>query len=258
MSISKSAKQRSVDSAQHQVVDDLLSPLSDRRPHTRRSLASAAAEYVDGAQFAALAPTTQIVYRRVIERVCRHKSLCGLPVRQISPAHIEHFTQSRASTPASQADALKKLHLLFRAARDRGWCAHDPTSGPRQPIRNRRPTWSRDHIAAFEARWPIGTRQRLAFDLLVRVGLPGHHVVALTVDELPRWKIPPAHAHQPHRKNPTALTRPEYALTTNRGRPFSAGGFGKFMARAIADAGLSAHCVADSPRQSPSDRGGTP
>ena len=31
--------------------------------------------------------------------------------------------------------------------------------------------WTDDEVARFEARWPIGTRERLAFDLLLYTGL---------------------------------------------------------------------------------------
>jgi integrase len=32
-------------------------------------------------------------------------------------------------------------------------------------------TWTVDEMSAFEARWPIGTRERLAYDILVWTGL---------------------------------------------------------------------------------------
>ena len=32
-------------------------------------------------------------------------------------------------------------------------------------------TWSQEELDRFEARWPLGTRERLAFDLLLYTGL---------------------------------------------------------------------------------------
>lgn len=33
-------------------------------------------------------------------------------------------------------------------------------------------TWTEEEVSRFEARWSIGTRQRLAFDLLLYTGFP--------------------------------------------------------------------------------------
>jgi hypothetical protein len=60
------------------------------------------------------------------------------------------------------------------------------------------------------------------------------------------------------RASPAGASCNAYALTTGRGRPFSAAGFGKFMAGAIAKAGLPVRCVADSLRSSPPSGDGGP
>jgi integrase len=62
---------------------------------------------------------------------------------------------------------------LFRwAAKAR--LAKDPTFGlenPEQPKTEGFPPWTEDDVAAYERRWPIGTRQRVWLDVLLYTGL---------------------------------------------------------------------------------------
>ena len=163
---------------------------------------------------------------------------------------MKHLTARITTGPAAQADALKKLRILLRFAVDLGWCASDPSNGLRPPDTRRRAAWSAGEIAAFEARWSTGTRQRLAFDLLRHAGLRGHQIVTTVNLDLARWNIQPAEPIKLRRRRLSIDADPAmaFALTTARGRPFSAAGLGKFMARAIADAELPARCVADNLR----------
>jgi integrase len=46
-------------------------------------------------------------------------------------------------------------------------------------IKTRGGRWTIEEVARFEARWPSGTRERLAFDLLLHTGLRGGDVVRL-------------------------------------------------------------------------------
>jgi integrase len=50
----------------------------------------------------------------------------------------------------------------------------DPTirvGNPPRPKNDGFPAWSEEDIATYEARWPIGTRQRVWLDVLVYTGL---------------------------------------------------------------------------------------
>lgn len=241
-----------------QRIDTLFWRISKRQHPPRRTLEALAVGYFKSDRFAALAPASRAAYRRSIQNLMAHVALRGIPVNKLTRAHVERLLMTKAGTPTGQADAVKKLRLLFRVAMNRGWCNHDPTDDITLPNCNQRIEWSTGEIAIFEARWPTGTRERLAFDLLRRAGFRGHKIVGVTVDNLAQWNIPPAHPPQPRREQPAAIGGLKYALTTGRGRPFSAAGFGKFMARAIADAGLPTRCVADSLRLSRSRVGGGP
>lgn len=241
-----------------QRIDALFWRISKRKLPTRRTLEGVAAGYFKSDLFATLAPATRVTYQRAIQHLVAHETLSGVPVRKLGPAHMRRLLRSRVGMPAAQSDALKKLRLLFRVAIASGWCTRDPTETIPLPRGNQRAAWTAAEVATFEARWPVGTRERLAFDLLRRAELRGHTIVTITIDQLTWWNIPPAHPKQPRRKQSATVDLHAYALTTERDRPFSAAGFGKFMARAIADADLPVRCVADSLRRSLSGNGGNP
>ena len=80
---------------------------------------------------------------------------------------------ARAKTPAASANFLKTLRALFRWALDAEHIDADPTVNVKA-LKQRTEghhTWTVDEMAAFEARWPTGTRERLAYDVLVWTGL---------------------------------------------------------------------------------------
>jgi integrase len=80
---------------------------------------------------------------------------------------------ARASTPAQARNFLGALRALFQWAISREHVDSDPTVGIKvHRIRGDGfHTWTADELAAFEARWPIGTRERLAYDLMLWTGL---------------------------------------------------------------------------------------
>ena len=51
-----------------------------------------------------------------------------------------------------------------------GSLEHDPSSGIKRPKTNEVRSWTDAEIAAFENHWPIGTKQRLEFALMLYTG----------------------------------------------------------------------------------------
>jgi hypothetical protein len=63
---------------------------------------------------------------------------------------------------------------LFRWAAEAKLVKIDPTVGvadPPRPTGDGFTPWTEDDIAAYEARWPIGTRERVWLDVLIYTGL---------------------------------------------------------------------------------------
>ena len=62
---------------------------------------------------------------------------------------------------------------LFKWAVEAGLVKVDPTAGvayPKLPDTDGFPPWEEEDVAAYEKRWPIGTRERLWLDVLLYTG----------------------------------------------------------------------------------------
>lgn len=82
----------------------------------------------------------------------------------------------RAATPSQAKNFLSTMRGLFTWAVDSNLVAADPTQGikskrSRQAKSGGFPVWTDDEIAAFEQRWPRGTRERVMFDVFLYTGL---------------------------------------------------------------------------------------
>lgn len=84
--------------------------------------------------------------------------------------HVQQIVGRRAATPAAANDVLKKLRILIHFAIDNGWRKDDPTVRIKKFGGGEFHTWTDEEIAQFEARWPIGSRERTAFALLLFTG----------------------------------------------------------------------------------------
>jgi integrase len=69
---------------------------------------------------------------------------------------------------------LDAMRGLFRWAAKAKLVATDPTIGVENPAQVKSdgyPPWTEDDVAAYQRRWPIGTRQRVMLDVLLYTGL---------------------------------------------------------------------------------------
>jgi integrase len=82
--------------------------------------------------------------------------------------------ERRVSTPAQARNFLDAMRGLFRWATEAKLVKHDPTFGVRNPPRKASDgfiPWTEEHVAKYQQRWPIGTRQRVWLDVLLYSGL---------------------------------------------------------------------------------------
>jgi hypothetical protein len=140
---------------------------SQSAPGTFNALAAA---WYRGGDFANVAPSTKITYRRIVDAFLARYG--EKPVVLLEARHIHTILDGMSATPA-QANKLRSiLRLMLRFAVERGWRADNPAAAVGR-IRYKKqgfPTWTDADLAAFEARWPVGTRERLAFELLLMTG----------------------------------------------------------------------------------------
>jgi len=115
-------------------------------------------------------------------RIDRKVIVAGRDRRRATPNAARHFVQT--------------MRGLFQWALESDLVAIDPTQGvsaPR-PRSDGHHSWTEDECEAFEVRWPLGTRERVAFDVLLYTGLRRGDAVRLG---------------RPHVKNGVATIRTE-------------------------------------------------
>lgn len=96
------------------------------------------------------------------------------PYGAITEAHIESGKDRRRETPAQARNFLDAMRGLFRWARKSGHIAVDPTANvenPPKPKGEGFPPWNEDDVAAYEAKWGPGTKERVWLYVLLYTGL---------------------------------------------------------------------------------------
>jgi len=93
---------------------------------------------------------------------------------RITQATILAGKERRAKAPHQARHFLDAMRGLFRWAHKAGLVKADPTVGVDNPPRKKSEgfiPWTEEHVTAYEASWPIGTRQRVWLDVLLYTGL---------------------------------------------------------------------------------------
>lgn len=92
----------------------------------------------------------------------------------IRPADIVAGRDKRAETPSQAKGFLVIMRSMFRWAVSAGLVQKDPTTGIKAlPKRKSEgfPVWTEDDVDRYQAKWPIGTRERVWLDVLLYTGL---------------------------------------------------------------------------------------
>jgi len=224
-----------------------------------------ARQYFESVNFVKRPPSTKTASRLAIERYLREEDLGDRLFKDVRRPHLERMMTRRADRPGAANDLLKKFRVLLRFAISNGWLDKDPTIGIGKFDGGEHHTWTEQEIQAFEARWPIGSRERTAFALFIYTGqrlgdvrkmvwsdITGDMVTVLQGKTKARLSIA---MHADLKAALTGAPREHVAiLTTQLGRPFTEKGFGNWMASRIEMAGLPAHCVTHGLRKAASRR----
>jgi integrase len=211
--------------------------------------------YYRSPEFRGLKPSTQMVRRNVLERFrVQHGDK---PVARLERAHIKDMIGAKASTPEAANNLLKVLRVLLGHGVDAGMVQNNPAIG----IKRYRSsgdgihTWAEAEVERFEATHPIGSRARLALELLLSTGQRRSDVVRMGWQHVKGDEIAVRQqkTDEPlmipmHPKLVQALAAiPRTNLTflmTERRAPFTAASFGNWFRKQCNLAGLpgcSAH-----------------
>ena len=97
------------------------------------------------------------------------------PVAKITEAVIVAGRERRKETPFQARHFLDAMRHLFAWAVEAGHAKANPAANVKYPtVKSGRagfPVWTEDDVAAYEARWPLGTRQRVWLAVLLYTGL---------------------------------------------------------------------------------------
>lgn len=218
------------------------------------TFAAVITDYYQTSAYKDLAPITKRTYRNVLERF--REGFGGLMVRDLTPKRLDGLLDDLAEKRGAQDTFRKVLRLVLKLAVRQGLIATSPMEGvrlSRKPIKGFH-AWSDAEIAQYEAKWPSGSRERLALALLLYtlqrrgdvVGMGKQHVrpgkihVVQSKTGARLWlPIVPALQAELDRVPADQLT----FLQTQYGKPFTAAGFTKWFRVGVKDAGLPDECA---------------
>ena len=216
------------------------------------SIGALIVSYMRSAAYRGLRDTTRTGYQSRVEALRKdhgHRSVAGLTRERI----VAGILQPYADRPSAALSILKMLRILIRHAIEIGMLKHDPSFGIRRPKIQEIRSWTDDEIAAFEARWPLDTKQRLAFALMLYTGQRRSDVHRMTWADVTGGTIRVVQ-QKTGRKLAIPLHRELLAalavaprehvtiLTTEFGKPYTVDGFGQWLRDAITAAGLPLGC----------------
>lgn len=136
------------------------------------TLAWLVTRYRETSSWSALSAPTRRQRENILRQVL--ESAGDQPFGKITTSAIIAGRERRAKTPFQARHFLDAMRGLFRWALDGGIVRSDPTAGVKNPPRRKSVgfiPWTEDDVAAYEERWPVGTRQRVWLDVLLYTGL---------------------------------------------------------------------------------------
>ena len=238
--------------------------------------------YYASATFDALDRATQSWRRRALDSICQNHA--DKPVVLMLPRHVRQLRDELKDSPGAANQRLKALKALFAWA-----CEDEPELAPQNPTlgvkkikyaTNGHHSWNADEVEQFRAKHPIGSKARLALELLLYTGGRREDAVRLGAQNVRNRRVRFIQAKNEHRSpvevdiplHPNlgaaiAARRSEHLtfLDTEYGKPYTPAGFGNAMrdwcdqanlrhcsahglrkacATALAEAGATAHEIA--------------
>src|ERR1700761_565387 len=210
-------------------------------------------EFYASRAFKDIKPSSRATYKAALEPLARKHGHRTARITHRQAAKI--IAEMRETKPAMANLTKRVLQALYKYAVKTGWVDANPIIGIDPFKTGAHHTWTEGELQGFEKRWPIGTRQRLAYSLLLyttqRVG---------DVCKMRRADLVAGELHVIQQKTGTELYLPfveeiQRALAAcsikgltlfvrEDGKQMTRAGLTSFMRDAVEKAGLPAKCVA--------------
>lgn len=214
------------------------------------SLNDLIARFYRSKEWSGLKASTQNTYRGELERF--RTTYGDRSASTMTARHVSNLLQKMGDRPSAANNLRKRLSQIFNFAILIGMRRDNPAM-PVRALKTRKggfPTWQEEQIAAFEAHWLIGTRERLAFDLAlytaqrksdVRVMGPQHVKNGkIKVRQLKTGKALWLPIIAPLARSIAATPTGHLAyIVSDKGAPYTDGSFGNWFRDACDAAGVS-------------------
>lgn len=221
------------------------------------------ASYYRTSKWLGMRASSQATYRGILERF--RKTNGGKDVRGVTAGAIDAKLGRMSDTPAAANNLRKSLNRIHRHAVKLGWRTDNPVEATDAFKAGKGwHCWTEDEIAAFKARWPLGTRERLALELLLGTALRESDVVSVGRQHRQGGEL--ALSHGKNDSDTTVPIGPDLQaamdafdsgnltyIATKYGKPFTVKGFYNWFKRACVKAGLP-HCSPHGVRKATSRR----
>jgi integrase len=210
-------------------------------------------DYLQSPAFSNLKPASQRAYRIVLDRFGAqhgHRMVHDMP-----RAKVALYIQGIGVEKPGMANLTRKVlrKVLAHAVRA-GYRSDNPVTEIDAYRGGTRHTWTESELAAYERKWPLGTRERLAYGLLLYTGQRGGDVVRMRRSDISGGAI--AIVQQ---KTGTALSIPIHPdlatamragpanglnlIGAANGRPITRAALTDLIKRAARQAGLPPECL---------------
>jgi integrase len=202
--------------------------------------------YVESLAFTTFRTGTQKQRRAILKNI--RKTAGESPLAAVTQKVIAAGRDRRAPTPAMAATYLKVMRAMFKWAVEAGHMDSNPADGVKAkiPATAGHHTWTLEEVQTFRRHFALGTRPRLAMDILLLTGMRRQDAILLG-----RQHIKKGFIHYRATKNGVEVTLPLLAplrqsieagptgdltlLVTERGRAFGNESFGNWFRK---------HCIA--------------
>ena len=149
--------------------DGLAAIVKPKPKHGDGTIGSLVLSFYQSSAFSNLAPSSQKRYQLVLDKFAAedgHRLVRDMP-RRVAVSIIEEIGEK---TPGMANLSASVLRRLFAYAIKKELRNDNPFSGIEPYKLGSHHTWTEAEIEKYRETWPIGTRERLAFDLLLYTG----------------------------------------------------------------------------------------
>ena len=178
------------------------------------------------------------------------------PISGMKRDHARKIIEDIGTIAPAKANLTQKvLHRLMAFAVENGWRSDNPFQRLTKYKLGKHHSWTDEELAAFENVWPLGTRERLTYDLLLYTAQRGGDVVLLrhsdalsgqfsfTQQKTGASLIIPIHPNL-QRSIDSVPKKGMYLLGDAWGRPIQRQSLTRIIREAAKKAGLPSICVA--------------